>query len=256
MLALKLFLVPGFLLLLSLVGRRFGPTIAGWLAGLPVITGPILFVLALEQGGEFVSRAAASSTAGVVALVCYMVVYARLAQRASWRIAAPMALSAWLVMAAATTRYVNELWMSMALAGTALLAAPRCFPPPRALAPTMRAAVPELLMRMAFGASLTLFVSFIANALGSAWSGVFATFPVLATVLAVTTHRGEGGGSVNALLTAMARGLLASASFCASLSFALTTLPLGTAFCVAMAVGMCAQVATRGTIARKAEMRT
>jgi len=35
MLALKLVLVPGFLLLVTLAARRWGPSFGGWLAGLP-----------------------------------------------------------------------------------------------------------------------------------------------------------------------------------------------------------------------------
>ena len=50
MLALKLLLVPCFLLLVSLAGRRWGAHVVGWLAGLPVVAGPILYFLALEQG--------------------------------------------------------------------------------------------------------------------------------------------------------------------------------------------------------------
>ncbi|RON08058.1 hypothetical protein BK659_17630 [Pseudomonas brassicacearum] len=49
-LLLKLSLIPGFLLLISLAGKRWGPSVAGWLSGLPVVVGPILFFLAVEQG--------------------------------------------------------------------------------------------------------------------------------------------------------------------------------------------------------------
>jgi chromate transport protein ChrA len=49
-LILKLLLIPGFLLLISLAGKRWGPSVAGWLSGLPVVVGPILFFLAIEQG--------------------------------------------------------------------------------------------------------------------------------------------------------------------------------------------------------------
>jgi len=50
MLALKLILVPFFLMLISLVSKHYGPARAGWMAGLPVIVGPILWLMALEHG--------------------------------------------------------------------------------------------------------------------------------------------------------------------------------------------------------------
>jgi hypothetical protein len=44
MLALKLLLVPMFLALVSMAGKRWGPAIAGWLAGFPIVAGPILWL--------------------------------------------------------------------------------------------------------------------------------------------------------------------------------------------------------------------
>ena len=61
MLALKLFLVPACLALLSLAARAWGPRIAGWLAGLPIVAGPILFFLALERGTAFGAQAAGAA---------------------------------------------------------------------------------------------------------------------------------------------------------------------------------------------------
>lgn len=83
MLLLKLLLVPGFLLLLSLAGKRWGPSIAGWLAGLPVVAEPILFFLAVERGSAFASTAAISSLSAVFASVAFNVAYAHAAQRVS-----------------------------------------------------------------------------------------------------------------------------------------------------------------------------
>lgn len=42
----KLALAPTFVVLVSLVARRFGPRIGGVVGGLPVVAGPILLVLA------------------------------------------------------------------------------------------------------------------------------------------------------------------------------------------------------------------
>ena len=50
LLALKLLLVPALLAAISMAGKRWGPGVAGWLAGFPSLTGPILFFLAIERG--------------------------------------------------------------------------------------------------------------------------------------------------------------------------------------------------------------
>lgn len=54
-LALKLTLVPLLIYLVTLAGRRWGPAVAGWLA-FPIVAGPTLLTLALEQGLPFAVR--------------------------------------------------------------------------------------------------------------------------------------------------------------------------------------------------------
>ena len=58
MLLLKLILTPLLLGGVTLAGRKFGPTVSGWLVGLPLTSGPVSFFLALEQGTKFAARAA------------------------------------------------------------------------------------------------------------------------------------------------------------------------------------------------------
>ncbi|POR56376.1 hypothetical protein B0G62_101774 [Paraburkholderia eburnea] len=54
MFALKLTLVPLFLLFVSMSGKLWDPRVAGWLVGLSVVAGPILFLLVIEHGAPFV----------------------------------------------------------------------------------------------------------------------------------------------------------------------------------------------------------
>jgi hypothetical protein len=61
--AFKLTLVPFFILALSLAGRRWGTAVSGWLVALPVVAGPIVFFIGMEQGEAFAAGAARASTA-------------------------------------------------------------------------------------------------------------------------------------------------------------------------------------------------
>jgi hypothetical protein len=56
--AFKLALVPFFILALSLAGRRWGTAVSGWLVALPVVAGPIVFFIGMEQGEAFAAGAA------------------------------------------------------------------------------------------------------------------------------------------------------------------------------------------------------
>ena len=89
-LALKLVLTPALIAIATLAGRRFGPSIGGWLVGLPFTSGPVSLFLALEQGTSFAAAAASGSIAGAAASALFAVVYAYDAAWSNWaRIFAP-----------------------------------------------------------------------------------------------------------------------------------------------------------------------
>jgi hypothetical protein len=66
---LKLCLAPLLILLATLAGRRWGPAVGGWLAGLPMTLGASSFILALEQGPQFAARAALGTLFGLISLL-------------------------------------------------------------------------------------------------------------------------------------------------------------------------------------------
>jgi hypothetical protein len=243
-LALKLLLVPAFLALLTLAARWLGPAVAGWLAGLPLVAGPILVVLALENGGAFAAEAATATVTAVLASVCFCAAYAHAAQRHAWPLALALGLAAWTVAALALGLLAPDLVAGLAVALLSLWLAPRLFP--KTLPGTSRPLAPvELLIRMAAGAALTVAVSAVAARIGGTWSGLFALFPVLGSVLAVFSHRSNGAGFVAVLLQGLARGLYSLVAFCATAAWLLPTQPLGRAFAAATLACAAVQLATR-----------
>src|SRR3989442_6477667 len=83
-LALKIVLTPTLIAIATLAGRRWGPSIGGWLVGLPFTSGPVSLFLALEQGTSFAAAAAAGSIAGAAASALFAVAYAAMARRSRW----------------------------------------------------------------------------------------------------------------------------------------------------------------------------
>jgi uncharacterized membrane protein (GlpM family) len=244
MLALKVLLVPVFLLALSLAGQRWGPAVAGWLAGLPVVTGPILFFLAAEQGTEFAAHAASAALSAVFASVVFSVAYAHAARRAGWPVALPAALAGWAAAAWGLSWLPVSAAASLLVALATLAASPRLFP--AVAAPGARSlAAAELPLRMLAGALLTLAVTLAARMLGAHWSGLLAVFPILGIVLAVFSHRAQGMAFAAALLRAMATGLYSFVAFCFTLSVTLPRLGLMAGFAAAVLAALALQLATR-----------
>jgi hypothetical protein len=250
MLALKLFLVPAFLLLISLAGRRWGPAVAGWLAGLPVLTGPILFLLSLEHGPAFTAAAATVSLAAVFGAVAFIVTYARVCARRSPALSLLSALVSWCCAALLLTQLPLTNSVSLGIALLALVVAPKLFP--RAAAPILTAALPkwELPLRMLAGAAITLAVTTFATAIGTSWTGMFAVFPVITIVLSVFSHRASGPAFTATMLRAMIWGLYALSSFCLVLAVLLPQQGVAVSFLAAIAATVAVQWAFKSRLHR------
>lgn len=251
MLLLKLLTVPGFLWLISLASRRWGPNVAGWLAGFPVVVGPILLFLALEQGQAFATHAALAALSAVLAMIAFSVAYTHAAQRLAWPAALAIATLVWAVLASAIAQVPASLGFSMLCAASALLLAPRLFPRVGDLAAAPAPRSDKLPYRMLAGASLTLAVTLLASTVGERWSGMLAVFPVLGSVLAVFSHQSHGVAFTTVLLRSLTTGLYSFAAFCLVLALALPTLGM-LAFGLAVAVSMLVLGLSKRLLARNA----
>ena len=128
MLALKLLLVPAFLLLVSIAVRRWGPSLGGWLAGLPLVAGPTLFFIAIEQGASFGARASSAALLAMSAVLCFGVAYAHAAQRLAWPLSLFVSLLAWGVATLCLSVVPVSILLALLVALLALVVAPRLFP--------------------------------------------------------------------------------------------------------------------------------
>jgi hypothetical protein len=255
LLALKLLLVPALLAAISVAGKRWGPGVAGWLAGFPSLTGPILFFLALERGPEFTTQAAVLALACVFSALAFGISYAWACRRLPWLGALACGYVSWTLAVLLLAQLPLTAVGSLAISLLALFAAPRLFP--RALAPWGSRPQPasELLLRMGAGAVMVLGVTAAAEALGSVWTGLFAAFPVMSTVLAVFSHRANGPGFVVALLRAMIGGFYAYIAYCLSVALLLETYGVAVTFCAAVAAAVAVQGAARAVTLRLASAR-
>src|SRR5579864_924704 len=84
MFALKLLLSPALIGVVSLAGRRWGPSVSGWLIGLPLTSGPVVFLLALDQGTTFAARAAQGTLLGLISVVSFCLAYCWCSFRLNW----------------------------------------------------------------------------------------------------------------------------------------------------------------------------
>lgn len=250
-LALKVLLAPGFIVATSLVSRRFGVGVAGIVAGLPAIAGPILLVLALEHGHGFARSAATGTLLGMVALIVFVLVYAGVCKRARW----PWALAAgWgsfvVVIAALRPVHVGPV-TAFVVACAACVCGLLLLPRPGSAAAQPEAHPPfDLALRGASAVVPVVSVTAAAQLLGPQLSGLVAAFPVITPVLAAFTQAQHGPLEAIRLLRGMTIGFFAYALFCFTVSAGIGRLGTAATFVLATALALVAQTAavavTRG----------
>lgn len=245
MIALKLTLVPAFLWLVSMSGKWWGPTIAGWLAGLPVVAGSILFLLVLEHGSTFGARAATLSLSAILASEAFNFAYASSCRAKPWPIALTAGLIAWLLTAGLLSFLpVSPLW-AIGVAIVAVLFGQAFLPLSQVTAANSPLTRSDLAGRMAAGAALTILVTALSSSVGPKWSGLLAVFPLLGIVLSVSSHRAYGADFVISLLRGMVLGRFSFAAFCLCLSFALQHQSVVAAFVESAVLSMLVQWSTK-----------
>lgn len=244
MLALKLCLIPLLIGAITLAGRRWGPAIAGWLSGFPVVTGPILLFISIEQGPMFASAVSVSALSGVMANVCFGVGYAWAAVRYPWWISALAGFAAYAAAGLVLTVLEPTVYQGLVITLSGLWLASKAFPRHLEIKPGRRLSPVELPLRMLAGAALAACVAYYAENLGSRLSGIFSIFPVMASVLAIFTHTGTGPDAAVRFLRAMLTGMYACAMFCVALALALPALGTGLGFLIALVCALAVQAAS------------
>ena len=253
LIAVKVLLAPSFVVGASLAARRFGARVGGLVAGLPVVAGPILLAYAIAHGSHFAANAAAGTLLGLVSLIAFVVVYARLAPRFPW--AASM-LAGWLVFIALTAVFSEldipvqaALPLALAAVTAGLLLLPR--PPALPHSPPPHPSW-DLPLRAGCALALVLGLTAVAGWLGPQLSGLLAPFPIIATVLAVFTHVQRGTGELVPMLRGMVSGFAAFALFFFTLAVTLGHIPTGAAFALATSLALATQGVALLLVSRRA----
>ncbi|MEY9848676.1 hypothetical protein [Streptacidiphilus sp. MAP5-3] len=254
MLILKLLLAPALVVMSSLAGRRWGPSLAGTLVALPIVAGPILAITCLEHGQVFAARAASASLLGLVSLALFAVVFAllsRASRTGHW--AATLAL-AWLVcliadLALSRFSVTPVVALGLSFVATACGAkALACAESETEAGPLQLTQPPwwDLLARAAATAVLVTAVTTAAAHLGPSLTGVLAPFPIGTSVVATFSLARGGTILATATLRGVLRGLWGFAAFCFLVAVLAEPLGGGPAFGAAV---VCT-VALQATIGR------
>ena len=233
-LALKLVLTPAVMIGATLAGRRWGGAVSGWLIGLPLTSGLLVLVLALEQGRGFAARTATGSLSGAVAEGAFCVGWAFGGR-------APLLVASLGFAAAAAAVHGLPLAALVVLAPLALVVALRLLPPFPPRAEAVRTPRWDLPARAVVAVAAIVTLSALATTIGARLTGLLAVYPLYSAVLATFARRLEGRAAAVGLLRGLLVGLFSFAAFYSLLAFLLPRIGTGGAFACAIAASLTVQ---------------
>ncbi|MBV8778892.1 MAG: hypothetical protein JO258_16985 [Alphaproteobacteria bacterium] len=167
--------------------------------------------------------------------------YSLAAQRLGWAAALLTGTLGFLAVAIPLQAAAPPPWVLALTACAALAATLRVLPRPGAVAAVLRVPRWDLPARMIVATGLVLGVTALAPIIGGRPSGLAATYPVFAAVLAAFSHRSRGAGAAVQVLRGLLVGLFAFVGFFAALAASLTHLTLAAAFVAAAFVALAIQ---------------
>ncbi len=229
----KLVLTPALIAFATLLGRRYGQAIAGWLIAFPWTSAPVSFFLALDHGLPFAAAAAHGSVASVASGSAYALVFARVDRGWRWSL---VAASAAYAVVAVLMQFATIAVVPLALGmGGTLLVARRLLPPASRRVAAAGVVPPwDLAARVSIATGLVLTITFVAPLLGPYGSAALATFPLFASILGVFAERHGGHGTAVEVMRGLVTGLFGFIAFFVVVDLALE--PVGVAATYALAV--------------------
>lgn len=213
MLAFKLFLVPTFIALIAICGRLWGASFAGLLAGLPVVAGPVICFIYIENGLAFAQKTAVATIGGIVALSSFCFTYTWLGSRFSWLPALLLSLLVYFAVALLVAVLGVGLNESALLALVIVLLQLYLSPALENHPFIVPASSTEIICRMVFAFVLVFGVTMFAGTLGETYSGILAVFPVAGSTIALFSHRNHSADHAIRSLKSMKQGLLSMLVF-------------------------------------------
>ena len=212
-LALKLFLTPCLITLATLVGRKWGPGVSGWLIGLPLTSGPVSLILAAQYGTDYALRAATGTLAGQVSVCLFCLAYSLAAARMKWQASGGLAILAFIGSTFIWNQFSLPLMITFISALLLIGLIFRLISARETGFTALQAPKWDIPARMLLATAFVVFITGYSPLFGPQLSGLLAPFPIFGLVLATFTHHQQGADAAAKLLRGVVLGSFGFISF-------------------------------------------
>ncbi|HEX9330880.1 MAG TPA: hypothetical protein VF896_03255 [Anaerolineales bacterium] len=241
-LVLKLILAPIIIGSASLAGRRWGSAVSGWLIGLPLTSGPVIFFLSLNHDTAFLISSVLGTLSGGFSLVAFCLVYAWLALHFAWPVATIGSMLTFAAMTILMQSIVIPLWPLFLLVVLVIFLGMWLMPKQtEILLSESKPGRLDIPIRILIGTSFIVLLTEIAPFIGPRLTGLLATIPLYTVILTIFAHRLQGSAGAINVLRGLLFGMLGFASFFLALGILIERAGVGTAFLVAILITLLIQ---------------
>jgi hypothetical protein len=250
---LKLVLAPVIIGSASLAGRKWGPAVSGWIVGLPLTSGPVIFILALSHDAGFAANAALGVISGGLSLVAYTLTYAWLARRFRWYIALLGSLTVFVISTTLLQNLIFPLIPIFLIVCAAIALGLMLMPKGEPEEGDAKPGIWDIPSRILIGTSFILLITGSASFLGPRLTGLLTTVPLYVTILAIFAHRHQGPAAAAHVLRGLLYGLFAFAGFFITLGSLIEWAGVGPSFLSAIFVALAIQGTSLWLLQRRHE---
>ena len=210
-LAVKLLFAPLFVIGTYFIQRKFGARWGGITMVAPFIVAPILFVIYIQHGSEFLYDSIIGTYAGQISLLFFIATYSRMSPRFNWAICILASTSVFFIGVAILSPLITNLWVGIALWLIVWVISVKGF-----VAYDRNVKLPpapkwDIWLRVASALFLIFSITQFAEYLGPQLSGAFATYPVMTSIMATFNHYRFGQNSSTVLMHGLLQYLPATA---------------------------------------------
>lgn len=241
-LLLKLILAPLIIGSASFAGRKWGSAVSGWLIGLPLTSGPVVFFLSFTHENDFMLASILGTLSGGFALVAFCLTYAWLATRFRWAIAMIGSLLVFVAVMVLMQNIIISLMPVFTLVILTILLGMGLMPKQTGV--VTAEAKPgswDIPARILIGTGFILLLTEIAVVIGPRLTGLLSTMPLYTVILTVFAHRLQGSIGAISVLRGLLFGMFSFASFFFTLGIVIGRLSPGTSFIVAIMITLLIQ---------------
>jgi hypothetical protein len=241
-LALKLILAPIIIGSASLAGRKWGPAVSGWIVGMPLTSGPVIFFVALSHEKAFAANAALGVLSGGLSLVAYALAYSWLAVKFRWQISIAVSLFVFSISTILLQNFTFPLLPIFGMVCAALVVGLWLMPKDAVEKESESKSGPwDIPARIFIGTSFILLLTGIAPYIGSRLTGLLTTIPLYVTILTIFAHRSQGPAAAAHVLRGLLYGMFAFTGFFITLSLLIERVSLAGAFGAAILTALVIQ---------------